>query len=80
MKFELETHPGVIMIDPTITIVRTIDDPIKQTFEPHLLFTDGDRIKIYHVMPEQPYVNGTWLDNTVSKSVETYLKIIALSV
>ena len=80
MKFELETHLGVTLIDPKIEVVKTLDDPINETFQPHLLFTDGERIRIYHVMPEQPYVNGTWSDNTVSKSVETYLKIIALSV
>lgn len=77
MRFELATHPGLILIDPDVQVVQTIDDDINDTFTPHLLFINGES-RIYHVMPPQPYVNGTWTNATRDNAVRAYLESIAL--
>ena len=76
MRFELTTHPGVILVDPMITVVETMDRPLEETFTPSLLIEQGDTIRIFHVLPPQPYKYGTWTDSTVAKAVQDYLASI----
>ena len=69
---ELDTHPGLIITDPQITVVETTDFPLEGMFQPRVLL-EGDNYKISHTLPKQPYVNGTWTDNTVNNAVTNYL-------
>lgn len=77
MKFEVKTHPGVVITDPVIEVVRTIDDPLKHTFTPCVHITFGESC-IYHELPAHPYVNGTWSDKNVDDAVTTYFNSIQL--
>lgn len=78
MKFELETHIGVIIVDPKIEINEGTRDYYKtEEFQPSITFIFGDS-RVFHQMPKQPYVNGTWSDKTVEDAVEAYLKDIAI--
>ena len=78
MKIELDSHKGVIMINPIVELISTLDNPIKETFTPSLVFIDGDRIRIGHDLPPQPYVKGTWTDEDVQNAINKYLQSIDL--
>lgn len=78
MTIELESHKGVKMVNPTVELISTLDNPIKETFTPELVFVDGDRIRISHTMPPQPYVKGTWTDEDVDNAINKYLQSIDL--
>lgn len=79
MKITLtETH-DVTLNDPIVEITEgTIDNHIRETFQPRIVFIDKeDNTKRYaQILPEQPYVNGTWTDEDVEASVGEYLKSI----
>lgn len=78
MKLELETHPGVTIIDPTFELQKTVDYyPSSNYFQPEVLVI-SENIKIYHVLPKQPYVNGTWTDKDVEDSIQRYFDSIDL--
>jgi len=78
MRIELKSHKGVIMIDPTVELQTTLDNPINETFTPSVVFIDGDRIRIAHDLSAQPYVNGTWTDEDVQSAIDKYLDSIDL--
>lgn len=76
MEIELDSHPGVVMIDPTIEIVGTYDDPINETFTPRIIFHAGKNVNIGHDLPPQLYVNGTWTDADVENALTNYIRSI----
>ena len=80
MKFELNTHPGLIINNPTIEIYYVVDYPQHKTFAPTIIFIDGDspKIRIGHVMSQQPYVNDTWTDEDVENAINKYLNEIQI--
>jgi hypothetical protein len=69
--FEVETHPGVTIVNPDIELVTTVDVSRWETFQPTVII-HAENIKIYHVLPPQPYVNGTWEDDDVNNAITTY--------
>lgn len=71
MTFTIPTHQDRTFIDPTITVVETVDNPINKTFTPRVIISDntGD---YSHTLPAQDYVNGTWEDQDVLNSVENH--------
>ncbi len=71
MKFELETHPGLIIENPQIEILGTFDNLKNETFRPSVLLI-GENYQIHHDLPEFPYINGTWTDEDVLNHVEMY--------
>jgi len=77
MKYTVNTHEGVVIDNPTIEIVGTFDDPINETFKPSIIFVFGEN-RIYHELPSQPYVNGTWNDEDVENAIENHLKTLEL--
>lgn len=77
MKFELESHKGVTLVDPEIKLIGTFDNPEKETFRPTIIFM-AENINIAYDMPEQPYVKGTWTDEDVKNAIDQHLKIIEI--
>ena len=77
MKFELESHIGVTLVDPEIKLRGTFDDPTNETFTPSILFVSPN-INIAHTLPAQPYVDGTWTDEDVQTSIDNYLNEIQI--
>jgi hypothetical protein len=76
MKFTLETHQALTIVDPEIVLIKTIDYPITETFVPCVIVKwQGN--DIYHELPPQPYVNGTWTDARVVTAIETHFKSIS---
>ena len=69
--FEVDTHPGVTIINPEIEVIQTIDKPQDKVFIPCVII-HAENIKIYHILPPQPYVNGTWEDEDVQVSIINY--------
>jgi hypothetical protein len=57
--------------------VGTFDNPIEQTFKTSIIFVFGES-RIFHEMPPQPYVNGTWNDSDVQKAIEKHLKSLEI--
>lgn len=80
MRFKLETHPGVILENPTIKVDFVIDFPSEGKFRPHIIFSVGENIRIAHEMPSFDYVDGTWNDEDVEVAIENYLNEINLDV
>lgn len=82
MKIEItETHKGVIIENPTYEILpETVDNHIKETFSPAIIVGSekSNNIAIYHRLPPQPYVNGTWGDEDVVNAVENHLKTLEI--
>jgi len=69
--FEVETHLGVTIVNPEVKVVQTIDKQDIEVFIPHVrIISEG--IDIYHELPSQPYVNGTWEDKDVENAVVDY--------
>jgi len=77
MKYTVNTHEGVVIDNSTIEIVGTFDDPINETFKPSIVFVFGES-RIYHELPPQPYVNGTWNDEDVKLAIENHLKTLEI--
>ena len=77
MKYTVNTHEGVVIDNPQIEVIGTFDDPIKETFTPSIIFVFGES-RIFHELPPQPYVNGTWDDSNVELAIENYLKTIEI--
>lgn len=77
MKIRLETHDNIILIDPTITVHHTIDDPINETFTTTLRIVHAN-YDVLHNMPAYPYVNGTWQDSDVQNAINDYLPTITI--
>jgi len=77
MKYTVNTHQGVVIDNPTIEIVGTFDNPINETFTTSIIFVFGES-RIFHEMPPQPYVNGTWNDEDVDKAIEKHLKSLEI--
>lgn len=77
MRFELDTHKGVILVNPTIELIGTFDNPIDETFTPTIVFVDVN-IRIGHSLPAQPYINDTWTDEDVQNAIDNYLASINL--
>jgi len=69
--FEVDTHPGVTIINPEIEVIQTIDKPQDKVFIPCVII-HAPNIKIYHILSPQPYVNGTWEDEDVQVSIINY--------
>lgn len=69
--FEVDTHPGVTIVNPEIEIVQTIDKAQDKVFIPCVII-HAPNIKIYHILPPQPYVNGTWEDEDVQAAIINY--------
>lgn len=69
--FEVDTHPGVTIVNPEIEVIQTIDKPQDKVFIPHVII-HAPNINIYHILPPQPYVNGTWEDENVISAVTIY--------
>jgi hypothetical protein len=78
MKYKVETHPGVVIENPEIEILKTIDYPKNKTFQPIILFIFGES-RIYHELPEYDYINDTWGDDDVDNTITEYLKTIEIS-
>jgi hypothetical protein len=73
IKVNLGTHPDLIMIDPKWELNGTFDNPKNETFQPSIIWLwHGSRIN--ELLPEQPYVNGTWDDENVNNAIENYIK------
>jgi hypothetical protein len=77
MTIEVPSHPGVLIIDPTVTVVATLDRPTEQTFQPSVVLESGANIRIHYDLPAQPYVNGTWSDADVQAAVDAHLSTLA---
>lgn len=69
--FEVDTHPGVTIVNPEIELVTTVDIARDEVFQPTVII-HAENIKIYHVLPLQPYVNGTWEDEDVQAAIINY--------
>lgn len=69
--FELDTHPGVTIVNPEIVVVETVDRAAEETFTPHVLVS-APNITIYHELPPQSYVKGTWGDDEVQDAITNY--------
>lgn len=76
MRIILESHPGLVLVDPTVEILRTIDDDVNDTFTPQLLFIHGES-RIFHEMPPQPYVDGSWTNDDRDEAVSAYVSGLA---
>lgn len=79
MKIELESHPGVVLLDPFVELLTTTDDEKNETFTPAIILIDSvnSNIRIGHVLPPQPYVNGTWESEDVGLAISNYIKEIS---
>ena len=78
MKLILDTQPGVTIVNPTFELQRTVDlYPSDNKFQPEVLVIT-ENIKIYHVLPPQDYVNGTWNDNDVQNAIKNYFEQIKI--
>ena len=73
MKIQLDTHPGVILENPTIEVDFVVDFPSESKFRPHIIFSVGENIRIAHELPKFDYVDGTWEDEDVNNAIEGYL-------
>jgi len=73
---KLESH-NVEMEDFTTEIHSTIDNPNNETFTPTVVFISGAN-KIANTLPPQPYVNGTWTDDDIQKSIDEYILAITV--
>lgn len=71
--YAVPSHPGVLIVDPTVVVVSTIDRPLQQQFQPAIEFVRGERVRIHHDLPPQPYVAGTWTDEDVEQAVAAHL-------
>lgn len=71
MTFTIATHQDRTFIDPTITVVETVDHPLAETFTPRVIISDSTG-EYSHTLPAQPYVNGTWTDADVEQAVHDY--------
>jgi hypothetical protein len=81
MKLILNSHPDITLIEPVFKLVKTIDYPESETFVPCLEFeVDNSEVKfkIYHELPPQPYVNGSWTDVDVDNAIKTYFESIEI--
>jgi hypothetical protein len=76
-QYLVDSHPGVVMIDPKIEINEGTKDFFKsEEFQPSITFVFGES-RVYHELPRQPYVDGTWDDDVVESSILSYLNDIA---
>lgn len=78
MTITVPTHPGVLITDPTITVVATVDRPVERTFQPSILLEAGPSISIHYELPPLPYVNNTWTDTDVQHAVEQHLATLTV--
>jgi hypothetical protein len=76
MKFELDTHPGLIIENPEVVIDFTVDFANEQKFQPHIIFVVEPNIRIAHTLPKFDYVNGGWFDEDVDDAISSYLDSI----
>jgi hypothetical protein len=70
---KLETHKGMELVNPSWKLIKTVDFSERETFQASILWMQ-DRHLIVEELPEQPYVNGTWDDETVKNAIENYIK------
>ena len=73
--FEVDTHPGVTIVNPEIEIIQTIDKAQDKVFVPCVII-HAENINIYHELPPQQYVNGTWEDEDVINAVTIYFQAL----
>jgi hypothetical protein len=78
MKYELESHPGLIIENPQILLESTIDFPNLSKFSPAIVFVVEPNIRVYHQLPQFDYVDGTWEDEDVWDSISDYLEEIRI--
>ena len=78
MKYTVNTHEGLIIENPKIEIFGTFDNLKEKIFKPIIIFVFGES-RIYHDLPEQPYINNTWDDNDVELAIENHLKTLEVS-
>jgi hypothetical protein len=78
MKFELDTHPGLIIENPEVILVSTLDLPVEQKFQPSVIFIVEPNINIFHQLPMFDYVDGSWDDEDVQAAINSYLNSIDL--
>lgn len=77
MKIIIPTHQEIEMIDPTWRVAKTIDLNQTEQFEPHIILTFNGQ-DYYHILPPQPYVDGTWDDPVRDAAIQAYLASIDL--
>ena len=79
MKIEITTH-NEILIDPIVELEKTIDNPKNKTFQPVIILIDKDNSlrRFGQFLPEQPYINGTWIDEDVENAINQYLNEIQI--
>lgn len=77
MKYTVSTHEGVVIDNPSIEVQGTFDNPNDETFKPNIVFV-FDESRIFHELPPQPYVDGTWNDGDVEKAIENHLKTLEI--
>lgn len=80
MKIEVSTHPGLIIINPSVEIHYITDFPSQKSFSPTIILIDEEspKIRIGHTLPPTPYINDTWDDNDVSNYINEYLEQIKI--
>lgn len=74
--YEVNSHRGFRMVDPFYTInqgAKTFFD--KKTFQPSILLIFGNA-KIFHELPQQPYVGDFYTEADIETAVEAYLETI----
>jgi hypothetical protein len=76
MTIEIPSHPGVLLTDPAITVVATIDRPTEKTFQPAIVLESGPNIRIHYDLPAQPYVDDNWTDSDVQAAVAAHLSTL----
>jgi hypothetical protein len=70
--YKVPSHPGVLIVDPEVLVVCTLDRPPQQQFQPSIEFV-CENLRIHHDLPSQAYVNGTWTDEDVRAAVAAHL-------
>jgi hypothetical protein len=72
-NIEIPTYEGLIIEKPTITLIETRDIAHCEMFY-CVIFIKNKVFAKDFILPEQPYVNGTWDDETVQNAIENYIK------
>lgn len=78
MKFTINTHPNLEIVDPVIELVETVDHPNDETFTPRVILSVYNS-RISHTLPPQPYVDGTWTDDDVNNAITAYFNSIDIN-
>ena len=73
--YTVPLHPGLLIVEPTVEVISTIDWPQDESFQPAIILRTA-YCEIYHELPAQPYVNGTWSDEDVYNAIAAHLETI----